>query len=62
MAKQPDLSKAIRLVYRELLTRDATPDEIKEGREIVQAAETPREGIADLRWILFNCNEFRFLP
>jgi hypothetical protein len=29
---------------------------------LLQQAEGPADGMADLRWILLNSNEFRFLP
>ena len=61
-AKKPDVDAAVALIYRELLTREATADEIKEGKQIVSDAGNPLDGIADLRWVLFNCHEFRFIP
>ncbi len=60
--KQPDLAAAVRYAYREILTRDPSEEELAEGLAIVQQGDTPREGMADLRWVLFNCHEFRFLP
>ena len=33
-----------------------------EAKEIVAAGADPLRGMADVRWILMNCNEFRFLP
>ncbi len=57
-----DTGKAVRFAYREILTREPNAEELAEGREIVAAAETPAEGVADLRWTLFNCHEFRYLP
>jgi Arc/MetJ-type ribon-helix-helix transcriptional regulator len=60
--KKPDLPAAIRLVYRELLTREPTKAEIDEAQTIVKEAANPQDGIADLRWVLFNCHEFRYLP
>lgn len=60
--KKANVEKAIQLAYREILTREPSADEIAEGSEIVAAGETPRDGLADLRWILFNCHEFRYLP
>ncbi len=60
--KQPDLGAAVKLAYRDLLTREATAEEVKEGIEIIQSGTTSLDGYADLRWILFNCNEFRFIP
>lgn len=60
--KAPDHAAAVKLAYQEILTRQPTAVELKEGREIVQDAATPLDGMADLRWVLMNCNEFRFLP
>lgn len=59
---KPNLDKAVQLVYREILTRDATSEEVAEAKAIIQDAKSPLEGMADLRWVLFNCHEFRFLP
>ena len=52
----------MRFAYREILTREPNAEELAEGREIVAAAATPGDGVADLRWALFNCHEFRYLP
>jgi len=57
-----NIDEAIKLVYREILTREPSAEEMTEGKEIIAAAASPREGMADLRWLLFNCHEFRFLP
>ena len=57
-----DLSQAIQLAYREILTRQPSADELTEARSIVTETGTPLEGMADLRWLLLNCDEFRFLP
>jgi len=57
-----DLDAAVRLIYRELLTREPSAEEVSEAKQIIAAAENPREGVADLRWVLFNCHEFRFIP
>ena len=57
-----DLDKAIRLAYREALTREPSDLELKEAHQIVKDAATPLDGMADLRWALFNCHEFRYLP
>ena len=62
VGKRPDLAKAVGLAYRDLLTREATPQEIEEGIEIVKGGQTVLDGYADLRWLLLNCNEFRFIP
>jgi hypothetical protein len=59
---QPDLDQAISLAYLEILTRKASSQEMSEATEIVKGAETVLDGMADLRWVLLNCSEFRFLP
>jgi len=60
--ERPDVPAAIRMAYREIMTRQPSAAELSEAREIVAGAATPLEGLADLRWVLLNCNEFRFLP
>ena len=40
----------------------ALAEETAEAREIIGVAGTPTEGLADLRWALLNCHEFRYLP
>lgn len=57
-----DPNAAIRMVYREILTREPTAEESAEGKTMLAEASSPLEGMADLRWILFNCHEFRFVP
>ena len=57
-----DLHQAIRYAYSELLTRLPTEDEVREGMAMVNAGENQLAGMADLRWVLLNCNEFRFIP
>jgi hypothetical protein len=57
-----NVDAAVRLVYLEALTREPTADELTDAKAIIKDAATPAEGIADLRWALFNCNEFRFIP
>ena len=56
-----DVTKAIQLAYREILTREPTAEEIVDAKSVLADAENPREGMADLRWVLLNCHEFRFL-
>lgn len=60
--KTADVDAAIKLVYREALTREPTADELADAKAIVKDGATPADGLADLRWALFNCNEFRFIP
>ena len=55
-----DLNKAVELAYLEILTRKPSEDEVKEG--IAMIGDDPLQGMHDLRWVLLNCNEFRFLP
>ena len=62
VGEKANLSQAIQLVYRQILTRQPAADELAEARAIIAEADTPLEGMADLRWLLLNCDEFRFLP
>lgn len=57
-----NIDAAVRLAFREILTREPDADELKEWSASVSAAASPLEGMADLRWVLLNCHEFRFLP
>jgi len=57
-----DVDAAIKLVYREALTREPTAAELSDARAIIKEAAKPEDGLADLRWALFNSNEFRFIP
>jgi hypothetical protein len=60
--KAPDVEAGIKLAYLEILTRRPTAEELSEAKQIITEAGNPLDGIADLRWVLINCNEFRFLP
>jgi hypothetical protein len=60
--KAPDPAAAVKLAYLEILTRQPTAAELSEGQQLVSESATPLDGMADLRWVLMNCNEFRFLP
>jgi hypothetical protein len=60
--KTADVDAAIKLVYREAMTREPTAEEMAEARAIIKDGATPADGLADLRWALFNSNEFRFIP
>ncbi len=62
VGEKANVQEAIRLAYREILTRHPSADEFKEAAAIVADAQTATDGVADLRWVLLNCNEFRFLP
>jgi hypothetical protein len=59
---QGEFEQAVELAYLEILTRKVTAEEMADAKELLQAAVTPFQGIGDLRWVLLNCNEFRFLP
>lgn len=61
VGEKADLDAAIKLVYREALTREPTAEEMVEAKQIAKEAANPLDGIADLRWALFNSNEFRFI-
>jgi hypothetical protein len=56
------IDEAIALAYVEILTRQPDVDERKEAQAILASSPNPAEGMADLRWALLNCHEFRFLP
>jgi hypothetical protein len=60
--KAPDIDAAIKLAYLEIMTRRPTAAELTEAKEIIAGGTSPLDGMADLRWVLLNCNEFRFLP
>ena len=60
--KTADLTQAIQLAYQEILTRRPSAEEIQMAEAVVKASEDPLAGMADLRWVLLNSNEFRFLP
>lgn len=57
-----DLTEAIKLAYFEILTREPDSEEINLARSIIDEGDTTLEGMADLRWVLLNSNEFRYLP
>ncbi|MCZ2340914.1 MAG: DUF1549 and DUF1553 domain-containing protein [Bacteroidales bacterium] len=60
--EKANLEAAIDLAYREILTRSPNVEEVTEAKAIIADAQTPIQGMADLRWALLNCNEFRYLP
>jgi hypothetical protein len=62
VGKDADLSEAVRTAYLEILTREPADEEFSLARSIVADGDTTLEGMADLRWVLLNSNEFRYLP
>ena len=54
--------QAIKVAYLESLTRMPDADELSMATEVIQSADSDLEGMADLRWALLNCHEFRYLP
>jgi hypothetical protein len=61
-AEKPDLARAVELVYFECLTRAPSAEEKADALEILASADSPVQGMGDLRWALMNCHEFRFIP
>lgn len=57
---EKDPAAAIVHAFREILTRPPTPAEKTSALSLL--SEAPHAGMADLRWALLNCNEFRFIP
>ena len=58
---EPKIEEAIRLAYKQCLTREPDAEELADAMQVV-GTEDPLTGMADLRWALLNCHEFRFLP
>ena len=56
------IDEAIETAYLECLTRWPDEAELGDARTILTGAKSPLDGMADLRWALLNCHEFRFLP
>ncbi len=59
---EKDQGKAVELAYREILTRLPDRHEKERALEILNSEGDPADRMADLRWALLNCNEFRYLP
>jgi hypothetical protein len=58
----PGRRDVVRLLYVETLTREPRRRERDVADEVLAAAATPADGIADLRWAILNSHEFRFMP
>ena len=57
-----DLDGAVKLAYREILTREPSAEELSDAKGVVAAADDKLDGMRDLRWVLLNCHEFRYVP
>ncbi len=57
-----NLDAAIKLAYREIYTREPNAAEVAEAKAIIKDADSDLEGMADLRWVMLNSHEFRYLP
>ena len=62
VGKNANLEDAVKLAYVEILTRQPDTEEIAVAKSIVHDGDTMLSGMADLRWVLLNSNEFRYLP
>jgi hypothetical protein len=56
------MGAAVRVAYIELLTREPSEAETSAGLAVLEAAATPAQGMADLRWSILNSHAFRYLP
>ena len=62
VGEKSNLNEAIALAYLEILTRKPDAEELELATSIVKDGDTLLDGMADLRWVLLNSNEFRYLP
>ena len=62
VGKNANVDEAVRRAYFEILTREPADEEASLAKSIVADGDTVLEGMADLRWVLLNSNEFRYLP
>jgi hypothetical protein len=62
VGKNADMTAAVHTAYLEILTREPADEEVALAKSIVDDGGTALEGMADLRWVLLNSNEFRYLP
>ena len=60
--KDQDNVAAVKLAYLETFTREPTKEEVEEGLVLLTESKSPLDGMADLRWIMLNSHEFKFLP
>jgi hypothetical protein len=52
----------VNMLYMETLSREPTKEERADAKEVIASAASVADGIADMRWAIFNCREFRFIP
>jgi hypothetical protein len=52
----------VRMLYMETLSREPTTEERAGAEQVIASAASVADGIADLRWAIFNCREFRLVP
>jgi hypothetical protein len=50
------------MLYEETLCRAPTAAERALAEEVIATAVSAADGLADLRWAIFNGREFRFIP
>jgi len=50
------------MLYEETLCRAPTAAERALAEEVIATAASAADGLADLRWAIFNGREFRFIP
>jgi len=50
------------MLYLQTLSRSPTGEERALAEEVIASAASPAEGVADMRWAIFNSREFRFIP
>ena len=62
VGKSANLDRAIDRIYMEIMTRHPSQEEIEMAKEVIRGSENQMAGVADFRWVLLNCNEFRFIP
>ncbi|MFT4547688.1 MAG: hypothetical protein ACI8XO_003390 [Verrucomicrobiales bacterium] len=60
--KLGDPEAAVKHAYLEILTREPSAQELGDAQTLLKSAGDVATGLADLRWALFNCHEFRYLP
>lgn len=60
--EKTDIDGAVALAYLEILTRRPEAEEVDLAKSIVKESDSLLDGMADLRWVLLNSNEFRYIP